>query len=318
MKYVMTCSRLRQLLHDGRSSNIVYFAHSYLLRIIPDGVLLARLHRELAKAADSSFRDYIQRRADYYNRLTTLENGDVFFHRSVTIRDLFMARQHGCRLRAVRHVDRFPSYLRLMLSDDDIYSVPDVPCLLKRRPIHGDNANSILLDMDGNSCPVSVKDKIPFPRKKDNAAFCGDCAGWDNKYTVPVKPEMSVYDRLKYRYVIVRSDKDASSDLKRIMSSNSIAVMPRPRFETWFMEGTLIPGYHYIEVKDDFSDVEEKFDYYSSHIDEALAIIKHANDYVAQFRDKRRERLVSLLVLDKYFSVTNSYKNIMNYEKHEL
>ena len=102
---------------------------------------------------------------------------------------------------------------------------------------------------------------------------------------------------------------DVASNLKWVMSSNSIAVMPKPKFETWFMEGTLVPGYHYIEVKDDFSDVEEKLDYYSSHIDEAEAIIKHANEYVAQFRNKKRERAISLLVLDKYFFITNpSYK----------
>ena len=85
------------------------------------------------------------------------------------------------------------------------------------------------------------------------------------------------------------------------MSSNSIAVMPRPLFETWFMEGRLIPNYHYIEVKPDFSDLLERMDYYSAHPEEAEAIIKHAHEYVDQFRNSRRERLISLLVLKKYF-----------------
>ena len=66
------------------------------------------------------------------------------------------------------------------------------------------------------------------------------------------------------------------------------------------MEGRLIPNYHYIEVKPDFSDLLERMDYYSAHPEEAEAIIKHAHEYVDQFRNSRRERLISLLVLKKY------------------
>ena len=29
----------------------------------------------------------------------------------------------------------------------------------------------------------------------------------------------------------------------------SIVIMPKPKYETWFMEGTLIPDYHYIFIK---------------------------------------------------------------------
>jgi spore maturation protein CgeB len=89
------------------------------------------------------------------------------------------------------------------------------------------------------------------------------------------------------------------------MSSNSIAVTPRLTQETWFMEGTLKPNYHYIEVNDDFSDLEERLNYYIGHPDEAEAIIRHAHDYVAQFQDKEREMLIALVVLKKYFDFTN-------------
>ena len=41
------------------------------------------------------------------------------------------------------------------------------------------------------------------------------------------------------------------------MSSNSVAVMPKPKYESWFMEGKLIPDYHYVLIKDDYSDFEE-------------------------------------------------------------
>ncbi len=71
------------------------------------------------------------------------------------------------------------------------------------------------------------------------------------------------------------------------------------------MEGKLIPNYHYIEVKEDFSDLEERLQYYIDHPDEAEAIIQHAHEWIDQFRDKERERLISLLVLKRYFEITN-------------
>ena len=70
------------------------------------------------------------------------------------------------------------------------------------------------------------------------------------------------------------------------------------------MEGTLKPDYHYIEIRPDFSDLEDKLRYYIEHPEEAEAISRHANEYVEQFKDKERERLISLLVMDKYFRMT--------------
>jgi hypothetical protein len=58
-------------------------------------------------------------------------------------------------------------------------------------------------------------------------------------------------------------------------------------------------------VNDDFSNLEERLQYYIDHPEEAEAIIKHAHEYVDQFRDKEREKLISLLVLKKYFEITN-------------
>ena len=89
------------------------------------------------------------------------------------------------------------------------------------------------------------------------------------------------------------------------MSSNSLAIMPRPTCETWFMEATLIPDFHYVEIKPDFSDLEEKMRYYIEHPYKAQEIIDHAHEYVNQFKDKKREKLISLLVLKKYFDITN-------------
>ena len=96
---------------------------------------------------------------------------------------------------------------------------------------------------------------------------------------------------------------DVASNLKWVMSSNSIAVMPKPKYETWFMEGKLKGNYHYIEIKEDYSDLEEKLTYYIEHTNEALEIVNNAHKFVDAFRDPNKEDLIALLVLKKYFDL---------------
>lgn len=50
--------------------------------------------------------------------------------------------------------------------------------------------------------------------------------------------------------------------------------------------------------------LEDKIQYYSTHVEEAEAIIRNAHAFVEQFRDKEREELISILVLEKYFRHT--------------
>ena len=116
--------------------------------------------------------------------------------------------------------------------------------------------------------------------------------------------KLTIKEQLEYKFVLAIEGYDVASNLKWVMSSNSIAVMPRPTCETWFMEGTLIPNYLYIEIKPDFSDLEERLQYYMAHTDEAQAIIEHAHEYIEQFKNKKREQLISHLVLEKYFKMT--------------
>lgn len=80
--------------------------------------------------------------------------------------------------------------------------------------------------------------------------------------------------------------------------------MPKPTYETWFMEGKLIPNYHYVEIKSDYSDLKERMEYFIVHPDEAQEIIRHAHEWCEQFFDAEREKLISLLVLEKYFKMT--------------
>jgi hypothetical protein len=120
-----------------------------------------------------------------------------------------------------------------------------------------------------------------------------------------LKEILTIEEQLDYKFILCLEGNDVASNLKWVMSSQSLAVMPVPKYETWYMEGTLIPDYHYMLIKDDYSDLEERMEYYITHTDKALEIIRNAHQYVDQFKIKQREDLISLLVLDKYFYRTN-------------
>ena len=185
----------------------------------------------------------------------------------------------------------------------------------------------LLLNLDKVRHFIFLNDKLAFDSKWDKAIFrgvasqqhrkrfmaaffgnplvdCGDTGKGSDRPKEWHAPLIALYDHLKYKFVISLEGNDVASNLKWVMSSNSIAIMPRPKFESWFMEGRLQGGVHYIEIKDDYSDLEEKIRYYSTHPEEAKAIIRNAHAFVDQFRDKEREELISLLVLEKYFRHT--------------
>src|SRR5690606_29582030 len=89
--------------------------------------------------------------------------------------------------------------------------------------------------------------------------------------------KLSIDAHLDYKFILALEGNDVATNLKWVMSSNSLAVMPIPKFETWFMESTLIPDFHYVCIKDDYSDLEEKLKHYIQHPNEALKIIANAH-----------------------------------------
>ena len=118
-------------------------------------------------------------------------------------------------------------------------------------------------------------------------------------------PRLSIDQQLDYKFILCLEGNDVASNLKWVMSSQSIAVMPKPKYETWFMEGLLVADVHYIIIKDDYTDLEQRLNYYINNQDKALQIIENANAYVQQFKIQENETLISLLTLKKYFEKTN-------------
>lgn len=184
-------------------------------------------------------------------------------------------------------------------------------------------SNATLLNMDKIRHFVFINDTRPFQSKQNKLFYRGaiyqahrarffekyfgnplcDLAHTGSKsiHNAWQKPKISISKHLPYKFLLSLEGNDVASNLKWVMSSNSLCVAPKMKFETWFMEGRLKGGEHFVEIADDYSDLEEKLEYFIAHPKDALEIIHNAHEYIAQFRDKKREDIISLLVLEKYF-----------------
>ena len=309
---------LKILHRKGKNSKLLYYLKNAMRVVEPRFMLfpdIDRLHDIVDKRPD---KDYIYDRVNYYNKLVgeTALTGDVCsvgsFH-----------------LKGNRSAYFFDKDKRFKTLFGDITHVPSEPSIVKSRPLVDDNANSIVLNLDKCRHFIFLHDTIPFEEKEFKIIFRGECDGKerrrrfvnmyhdnelcdvrdictynDGKRIKGYTNMMSIYDHLKYKFIMSLEGNDVASNLKWVMSSNCIAVMPRPTCETWYMEGRLIPDYHYLEIKPDYSDLVEKTTWCANNPEKAKEIILNAHKWGSQFQDAKREKLISLLVLEKYFKTT--------------
>ena len=203
---------------------------------------------------------------------------------------------------------------------------PPYPTFVKSRPVGFNNQNSILLKLNQVKLFHFIKDPKKFENKKNQAVWRGDIRNnphreyfVKNFYRTPLfdigqtspkqdvawrKSFMSIKDQLDFKFIFCLEGKCISTNLYWAMSSNSVCIMPQPKYESWFMEGKLEDGVHYIKVKDDFSDAEKKIEFYKNNNDKCLEIIYNANKFVEQFKNSKQERLIQLLILKQYFQFT--------------
>lgn len=108
---------------------------------------------------------------------------------------------------------------------------------------------------------------------------------------------------LRHKYIISAEGNDKDSGLQWKLNSNSVVLMPRPRAASWLMETTLVPGHHYVLVRDDFADLGAKVDWCRAHPAECNKIVANAKRFMSQFADDAAERELEREVLRRYFDV---------------
>ncbi len=298
---------------------------AYLREVVPSAIWRQTMPDFEGKLEKRQDKDYIISRVLYYNRISGNFRPETDFMR---IGDLKKIKSSSMYKHDAWRTTRWFSQDLLWKADfQDVNWICDEPTVTKSRPISEDNSNNIILKLDRCRHFNFIRDPYDFREKSPRGIFMADigdvgkmnrvefmkvwfgsdicdCGSIRNLPGLPdewLKPKMKIRDMLKYRYILALEGNDVATNLKWAMSSNSIAVMPKPTCETWFMEKTLVPDFHYIEIKPDFSDLEEKLGYYSSHPEKAEAIIGNAHTYIRQFLDTERENMIEYLVLKKYF-----------------
>jgi hypothetical protein len=315
---------LKKLSWKHKNNKLLYYGKNFIRQLLPGVLYRSRLEKKLSALKDYDI-DYIRNRVNYYNKL---EEKTALSDSVKALKNFTLDRKDKTYFfDSYEYTRYFQNNLRAAFEFGDVTFVPEKPSIVKSRPVNVSNTNSVLLNLDKVRHFTFVNDRKDFVKKKNmivsrnyvsqphrlrflemyiNHPMCNvgkiNNNGEHNNY---LKEMLTIDEHLDYKFILCLEGNDVASNLKWVMSSGSLAVMPLPRYETWFMEATLIPDYHYVLIRDDFSDLQEKMKYYISHTDKALAVINNAHEYISQFRIKQREDLISLLVLKKYFYMTD-------------
>ena len=308
------------LFNSGKNVKLFYFIKE-ILRDHTPRIFFRKFDSYLEEARRRPDFAQIMERVRYYCK----QPGAPLGPDTVAVRDLD---RHSCQSTYyydVKHATTpFPEDIRINFLPGDITHVPPCPAFVKSRPVHGDNANSVILKFNRIRHFIRVNDRVPFSGKADMAVFRGKVPGkpkrarfFEMYYDHPLadlgdsqcsgtpwdKPKMTISEQLRYKFILSIEGNDVASNLKWVMGSGSVAVMPQPEFETWFMEGRLVPEKHYIEIDRDFSDFPEKIEWYIRHPEAARKIVRQANEYCTEFYDSRRERIIEVLTVGAYLGL---------------
>ena len=308
--------RLRKFLFYGRG----FLEHL----LLPDSHFRRQLQQKLGSLNDGN-QSRILERVRYYNKFER----DVATPDSALRLDQLKSTHKTAYFYDFRRVMRhFPKEMRIAMRFGDVRDVSGFPRIVKTRPIHEPHENSILLRLNSIRHFRPVTDSTPYSEKIDGIVWRGKVKkdhrqailkahfdhplcnfgktndlneGEDPRWK---KPWMGIAEQLRHKFILSIEGNEVATNLKWIAQSNSLCFMTKPKFESWFMEGRLEASKHYIELRDDYSDLPEKLAHYLARPDEAREIIANFKSYYDQFRDPEEELLISLLVVEKYLTST--------------
>ena len=219
----------------------------------------------------------------------------------------------------------FPREFKFKCILGDVASVPDAPCFVKCRPIGENHENSAILKLNQVRHYRNIKDPYKYEKKLEKLVWRGSSyRKWRDEFVEMYgnnshcdvgminikgttldesfyKAPLSRETQLRYKYILSLEGIDVATNLKWIAQSNSLCFMKRPKHESWFMENSLIPNHHYVEINEDLEDVVTKIEYFNEYPQEAKVIVRNFQSYFCQFLEFKNELLISLLVAVKYF-----------------
>lgn len=308
-----------------------YLAESFGYYFMPDFISRLHYNRSLRYFSEKDQEEILER-AKYYVKLPpesrvgeeAILNGEFKFP--------FKEKQRH----SAYFFDIYP-FLRQQSNDfrfyycnEDIDTETPVATFVKSRPVTNGYTNSVLCRLNSIRHFRFIKDQRPFSSKDDvvvmrnvviHAPRVKLMEKWfgtpgtdfgkinaDHGHPEWIRPRLTIEDQLSHKFIMCIRGNDVATNLKWVMSSNSVAVMPAPDVESWFMEGLLKPDYHYIKVSYDYSDLMDKLEWYKTHPRDAEEIVHNAHKWVDRFRERRMEFAVMDEVMRQYFIQTDQLK----------
>ena len=323
---------MKVITKNFKNNKFLYYLNGFISLILPKFIYRNKLDKILSSIPHKKL-EYIIRRVNYYNKIDKKAQSNSDWERISNLKIKKKGKTYFFDTYSLTKY--FSQSLKANFLFGDINYVPSQISFVKSRPINSENHNSILLKLNkvrhflfiNDNCPVEKKKNILFGRAAVNQKhriefykkyFDNELCdlGQINKGTSHdqwYKKKVSLDYHLRHKFILCIEGNDVASNLKWVMSSSSVAVMPKPKFESWFMEAFLVPDYHYIHIKDDYSDLEKKLKFYIKNPEKLKQISINANNYVNQFRDSSDEKIISLLVMEKFFAFTNQKKSLINF-----
>lgn len=133
---------------------------------------------------------------------------------------------------------------------------------------------------------------------------------FNSKYKTKVKGVLPAREMARNKYIISAEGNDKDSGINWKLRMNSVVLMPKPTIASWLMEDTLVPGVHYVQLKDDFTDLTDKIDWCNDNQDKCEEIIHNAHVYMSQFQQHEQEKHIEESVIRTFLNNVNYNTNI--------
>ncbi|WP_258098003.1 glycosyl transferase family 90 [Marinoscillum pacificum] len=169
---------------------------------------------------------------------------------------------------------------------------------------------------------VSSSD-IPWNKKNNNVIWRGATTGsktresFVKKYfdnydigfsNVKQKPHLepfkkntiSIAEQLKSKFIVSLQGNDIASNIRWTLFSNSVLIMPKPKWTSWAMDEKLNPQEHYLELNDDLSNLEDLLEWAQSNDSLCQQIAQNGKNFISQVLDSEYDDQIRFRLLDQY------------------
>jgi len=125
------------------------------------------------------------------------------------------------------------------------------------------------------------------------------------------RPWITMGALLRSKYLLSLDGNDVSSGLKWMLYSNSVVLMPPPRYETWGMETLLKPYLHYIPLHRNLSNLREQLAWARDNDDKCQHISRQATAFVKFLFNSTENRIFHDITIKR--RVMSTYNRVISH-----